>query len=132
MRLQRGAYGCHLPARGGPPTCAGLLLAWWGVGDAVDWHFLWDIVGAVCEGYADALAGAAFAGDWVVGVGAGGEGSATLEVFVDYVLRGVVYSSFFIGPIGLMGPIGIFDFLCKDRARRWRARADCDNFGDLT
>ena len=35
MRLQRGAYGCHLPARGGPPTCAGLLLAWWGVGGAV-------------------------------------------------------------------------------------------------
>ena len=88
---RRGAYGCHLPARGGPPTCAGLLLAWWGVEDAVDWHFLWDIVGAVCEGYADALAGAAFAGDWVVGVGAGGEGSATLEVFVDYVLRGVVH-----------------------------------------
>ena len=29
------AYGCHLPARGGPPTCAGLLLAWWGVGGAV-------------------------------------------------------------------------------------------------
>ena len=91
MRLQRGAYGCHLPARGGPPTCAGLLLAWWGVGDAVDWHFLWDIVGAVCEGYADALAGAAFSGDWVVGVGAGGEGSTALEVFVDYVLRGVVH-----------------------------------------
>ena len=67
LRKQRGAYGCHLPARGGPPTCAGLLLAWWGVGDAVDWHFLWDIVGAVCEG------------------------SAALEVFVDYVLRGVVH-----------------------------------------
>ena len=30
-----GAYGCHLPARGGPPTCAGLLLAWWCVGGAV-------------------------------------------------------------------------------------------------
>ena len=28
LREQRGAYGCHLPARGGPPTCAGLLLAW--------------------------------------------------------------------------------------------------------
>ena len=67
LRKRRGAYGCHLPARGGPPTCAGLLLAWWGVGDAVDWHFLWDIVGAVCEG------------------------SAALEVFVDYVLRGVVH-----------------------------------------
>ena len=35
LRKQRGAYGCHLPARGGPPTCAGLLLAWWGVGGAV-------------------------------------------------------------------------------------------------
>ena len=35
LRKQRGAYGCHLPARGGPPTCAGLLLAWWSVGDAV-------------------------------------------------------------------------------------------------
>ena len=36
LRKQRGdAYGCHLPARGGPPTCAGLLLAWWRVGDAV-------------------------------------------------------------------------------------------------
>ena len=33
LRKQRGAYGCHLPARGGPPTCAGLLFAWWGVGD---------------------------------------------------------------------------------------------------
>ena len=32
---QRGAYGCHLPARGGPPTFAGLLLAWWSVGGAV-------------------------------------------------------------------------------------------------
>ena len=31
----RGTYGCHLPTRGGPPTCAGLLLAWWGVGGAV-------------------------------------------------------------------------------------------------
>ena len=35
LRKQRGAYGCHLPARGGPPTCAGLLLAWWGIGGAV-------------------------------------------------------------------------------------------------
>ena len=95
----------------------------------VDGHFLGDIVGAVCEADADALAGAAFAGDWVVGLRAGGECLAALEVFVDYVLRGVVHSSFFIGP---MGPMGIFDFLCKDRARRWRARADCDNFGDLT
>ena len=55
-----------------------------------DGHFLWDIVGAGCEVDADALAGAAFAGDWVVGVGAGGECSAALEVFVDYVLRGVI------------------------------------------
>ena len=72
-------------------------------------------------------AGATFAGDWVVGVGVGGECLAALEVFIDYVLRGVVHSSFFIGPIG------IFDLSwCKDRARRCRARADCDNFGDLT
>ena len=35
LRKRRGAYGCHLPARGGPPTCTGLLLAWWGVGGAV-------------------------------------------------------------------------------------------------
>ena len=36
LRERRGdAYGCHLPARGGPPTCAGLLLAWWSVGGAV-------------------------------------------------------------------------------------------------
>ena len=35
LRKQRGAYGCHLPTRGGPPTCAGLLRAWWGVGGAV-------------------------------------------------------------------------------------------------
>ena len=35
LRKRRGAYGCHLPTRGGPPTCAGLLLAWWGVGGAV-------------------------------------------------------------------------------------------------
>ena len=35
LRKRRGAYGCHLPARGGPPTCAGLLRAWWGVGGAV-------------------------------------------------------------------------------------------------
>ena len=35
LRKRRGAYGCHLPARGGPPTCAGLLLAWWSVGGAV-------------------------------------------------------------------------------------------------
>ena len=58
----------------------------------VDWHFLWDIVGAGCEGHADALAGAAFAGDWVVGVGAGGECLAALEVFVDYVLWGVIHA----------------------------------------
>ena len=57
----------------------------------VDWHFLWDIVGATRIADADAVAGAAFAGDWVVGVGAGGEGSAALEVFVDYVLRGIVH-----------------------------------------
>ena len=94
LRKQRVAYGCHLPARRGPPTCAGLLRAWWSVG---------------CEIL------------------------AALEVFVYYVLRGVVHSSFFIGPIGPMGPIGIFDLSwCKDRARRCRARADCDNFGDLT
>ena len=77
-------------------------------------------------------AGATFAGDWVVGVGAGGEGSAALEVFVDYVLRGEIHLIFFIGPIGPMGPIGIYVFWCKDRARRWRARADCAQFGDLT
>ena len=35
-----------------------------------------------------------------------------------------------IGPIGPMGSMGIF--VCKDRARRGGARADCDNFGDLT
>ena len=93
----------------------------------VDGHFLWDIVGAGCEGHADALAGAAFAGDWVVGVGAGGECLAALEVLVDYVLRGGVNSSFFIGPIGIF-----FFFWCKDRARLGGARADCDNFGDLT
>ena len=40
-------------------------------------------------------AGATFAGDWVVGVGAGCEILAALEVFVDYVLWGVVHSSFF-------------------------------------
>ena len=40
---------------------------------------------------ADAVAGATFAGDWVVGVGAGCEILAALEVFVDYVLRGVVH-----------------------------------------
>ena len=75
-------------------------------------------------------AGATFAGDWVVGVGAGCEILAALEVFVDYVLRGVVHSSFFIGPIGPMGLMGIF--VCKDSGWRCRARADCDNFGDLT
>ena len=75
-------------------------------------------------------AGATFAGDWVVGVGAGCEILAALEVFVDYVLRGVVHSSFFIGPMRLMGPIGIF--VCKDSGRRGGVRADCDNFGDLT
>ena len=48
-------------------------------------------MGAVCEGYADALAGAAFAGDWIVGVGAGGECLAALEVIVDYVLRGEIH-----------------------------------------
>ena len=88
---------------------------------------------AGCEVDADAVTGATFAGEWVVGVGAGGECLAALEVFIDYVLRGVVQSSFFIGPIGPMGPIGIFDLSwCKDRAQRCRARADCDNFGDLT
>ena len=100
--------------------------------DWVDGHFLGDIVGGVCEVDADALAGAAFAGDWVVGVGAGGECLAALEVFVDYVLRGEIHLIFFIGPIGPMGPIGIYVFWCKDRARRWRARADCEQFGDLT
>ena len=94
----------------------------------VDWHFLWDIVGAGCEVDADALAGAAFAGDWVVGVGAGGEYSAALEVFVDYVLRGVIHSLLY--SIGPMGPIGIF--VCKDSAGCGGVRADCDNFGDLT
>ena len=86
----------------------------------VDWHFLWDIVGAGCEGHADALAGAAFAGDWVVGEGFGGECLAALEVFVDYVLRGVIQSLLCdIGPIGPMGPRGSFDFSwCKDSG--WR------------
>ena len=58
----------------------------------VDRHFLWDIVGATRIADADALAGAAFAGDWVVGGGAGGEGAAALEVFVDYVLRGEIHA----------------------------------------
>ena len=99
----------------------------------VDGHFLWDIVGAGCEVDADALAGATFAGDWVIGVGAGGECLAALEVFVDYVLRGVVHSSFFIGPMGLMGPMGpIGIFVCKDSAGCGGARADCAQFGDLT
>ena len=49
----------------------------------------------------------------------------------DAALRRGIIS--FIGPIGPIGPIGIFDFSwCKDRVRRCRARADCDNFGDLT
>ena len=95
--------------------------------------FPWDIVGAVCEADADALAGAAFACDWVVGLRVFGEGAAALEVFVDYVLRGVIHLILYsIGPIGPMGPIGIYVFWCKDRARRRGARADCDNFGDLT
>ena len=82
---------------------------------------------------ADALSGAAFACEWVVGLRVFGEGAAALEVFVDYVLRGEVHSSFFIGPIGPMGPIGIFDLSwCKDRARRCGARADCARIGDLT
>ena len=97
----------------------------------VDGHFLWDIVGAAGEADADALAGAAFAGDWVVGEGVFGEGAAALEVFVDYVLRGEVHD-FLIGPIGPMGPIGIYVFWCKDRARRRGARADCARIGDLT
>ena len=59
---------------------------------------------------ADAVAGATFAGEWVIGLRSGGEGLAALEVFVYYVLRGVVHSSFFIGPIGPMGPMGIFVF----------------------
>ena len=85
-------------------------------------------MGAGGEVYADALAGAAFAGDWVVGVGAGGECLAALEVFVDYVLWGVIHSLLcYIGPIGQMGI-----FVCKDSGWRGRARADCDNFGDLT
>ena len=95
LRKRRVAYGCHLPARGGPPTCAGLLLAWWSVGGAVGGRGRF---------------AATFAGDWVVGVGAGCEILAALEVFVDYVLRGVVHSSFFIGSIGPMGPMGIFVF----------------------
>ena len=38
-----------------------------------------------------------------------------------------------IGPMGLMGPMGIFDFSwCKDSWWLGGARADCDNFGDLT
>ena len=57
----------------------------------VDGHFLWDIVGAAGEVDADALAGAAFACDWVVGLRVFGEGAAALEVFVDYVLRGIVH-----------------------------------------
>ena len=51
-------------------------------------------MGAGCEVDADAVAGAAFAGDWVVGVGTGGECLAALEVFVDYVLRGVIHLLF--------------------------------------
>ena len=71
-------------------------------------------MGAVCEADADTLAGAAFACDWVVGGGFGGEGAAALEVFVDYVLRGVIHLLLYsIGPIG---PIGIF--VCKDSG--WR------------
>ena len=38
LRKQRTAYGCHLPARGGPPTCVGRLFAWWGIGGAVMWR----------------------------------------------------------------------------------------------
>ena len=53
-------------------------------------------------------AGATFAGDWVVGVGAGCEILAALEVFVDYVLRGGVHSSLFMGAIGPMG-----SFVCS-------------------
>ena len=45
----------------------------------------------------------------------------------DAALRRGIIS--FIGP---MGPMGIFVFLCKDRARLGGVRADCDNFGDLT
>ena len=82
-------------------------------------------MGAVCEADADALAGAAFACDWVVGFRVFGEGAAALEVFVDYVLRGEVHDF-------LIGPIGIFVFWCKDRARRRGARADCARIGDLT
>ena len=92
----------------------------------VDGHFLGDIVGAAGEADADALAGAAFACDWVVGLRVFGEGAAALEVFVDYVLRGEVHD-FLIGPIG---PIGIY--VCKDMARRCGARADCARIGDLT
>ena len=58
----------------------------------VDGHLLWDIVDAGCEVDADAVAGAALAGDWVLGVGAGCECSAALEVFVDYVLRGMIHA----------------------------------------
>ena len=57
-----------------------------------------------------------------------------LEVFVDYVLRGVIHLLLYsIGPIGPMGPIGpIGIFVCKDSAGCGGVRADCDNFGDLT
>ena len=89
----------------------------------VDGHFLGDIVGAGCEVDADALAGAAFADNWVVGLRVFGEGAAALEVFVDYVLRGEVHD-FLIGPIGI--------YVCKDMARRCGARADCARIGDLT
>ena len=65
----------------------------------VDGHFLWDIVGGARITYADALAGTAFAGDWVVGVGAGGECLAALEVFVDYVLCGE-FHLIFLAKIG--------------------------------
>ena len=82
----------------------------------VNGHFLWDIVGAAGEVDADALAGAAFACDWVVGLRVFSEGAAALEVVVDYGLRGVIHLILYsIGPIGPMGPIGIFDFSwCKD------------------
>ena len=82
---------CGADVDGGEPVFE--IVVWavfeWVLG--VDWHFLWDIVGAVGEGHADALAGAAFAGDWVVGEGVFGECLAALEVFVDYVLRGIVH-----------------------------------------
>ena len=115
--------GCGADVDGGEPVFE--IVVWavfeWVLG--VDWHLLWDIVGSTRIADADALAGAAFACDWVVGLRVFGEGAAALEVFVDYVLRGEVHD-FLIGPIGI--------YVCKDMARRCGARADCARIGDLT